>query len=423
MFNPLSLLLPYQRRILNAIVNHRLTFVLAARQIGKSFTISTAAVYTAVSKPRSLTIIVSSGERAAKELLDKVKKNAEAWRICFIGSPGEFSYEFNAEEMRFSNGSRIKVLPANNPAVTRGYSPNLLILDEMSVLEHQKELFSALFPSISSPFGGEKRMVIAGTPLGRMNEFWKIWEGDNDFYKISVNIEEAKAEGLNVDIPFLRNNCVDEETFNEEYMCVPRDGDTQLFSIGLINQCVYHDIPREGKRRFMGIDIGRVNDLTCATTIVEVGNNLYCESCDIFRNMEFDEQDRCLTDLIRLKNPVGVAIDSTGIGMQLGESMWKKFGAIVEQFTFTNSTKVDIFNNLKKLMGQARMWIPNDADLKSELASIRRVARENGITYQADRTSKGHADRATSLALGGRAYTVASNSVPFLPMDFPVPTV
>lgn len=347
-FNPLSILLPYQRRMLDAIINNRLTFLMCARQIGKSFTISTAAVYTAWTKPNSLVIVVSSGERAAIELMQKVKKIADAWAVSFAGTPHKLQYLANAEEVRFSNGSRIKVLPSNNPAVTRGYSPNLLILDEMSVLERQTELFSALLPSITSPFGGEKRMVIAGTPLGRMNEFWKIWESDNDFYKISVNIYEAKADGLNVDIDFLRNNCTDEETFNEEYMCQPRDGDTQLFSVDLVNRCVYDFIPEGVGKRYMGIDIGRTHDLTCASTLLELGDRLYLESCDVFRNMEFSEQDRCLTELINLKQPCGVAIDSTGIGAQLGETFWKRYGEMVEPFTFTNAAKVDIFNNVKK---------------------------------------------------------------------------
>lgn len=417
-FNPLSILLPYQRRMLDAIINNRLTFLMCARQIGKSFTISTAAVYTAWTKPNSLVIVVSSGERAAIELMQKVKKIADAWAVSFAGTPHKLQYLANAEEVRFSNGSRIKVLPSNNPAVTRGYSPNLLILDEMSVLERQTELFSALLPSITSPFGGEKRMVIAGTPLGRMNEFWKIWESDNDFHKISVNIYEAKADGLNVDIDFLRNNCTDEETFNEEYMCQPRDGDTQLFSVDLVNRCVYDFIPEGVGKRYMGIDIGRTHDLTCASTLLELGDRLYLESCDVFRNMEFSEQDRCLTELINLKQPCGVAIDSTGIGAQLGETFWKRYGEMVEPFTFTNAAKVDIFNNVKKWMGQGKFWIPNDANIKTELASIRRIARENSVVYQADRNAGGHADRATSIMLAGRAYSRCSNNIGFIPLSF-----
>lgn len=419
-FNPLSLLLPYQKRMFDAIVSHRLTFLMCARQVGKSFTIATSAVYTAWTKPKSLTIIVSSGERAAVELMQKVKKIADAWQVSFAGTPHNLRYFCNAEEVRFSNGSRIKILPSNNPAVTRGYSPNLLILDEMSVLEHQTELFSALLPSITSPFGGEKRMVIAGTPLGRMNEFWKIWESDNDFHKISINIYQAKADGLNVDIDFLRNNCLDEETFNEEYMCQPRDGDTQLFSIELINRCVYDFIPQGVGRRYMGIDIGRTHDLTCVSTLLELGDRLYLESCDTFRNMEFSEQERNITELITLKQPSGVAIDSTGIGAQLGETLWKRYGALVEPFTFSNSSKLDIFNNVKKWMGQGKLWLPNDPSIKTELASIRRIARENSMVYQADRNAGGHADRATSLMLAGRAYSRCANDVGFFPMTWDV---
>lgn len=69
-------------------------------------------------------------------------------------------------------------------------------------------------------------------------------------------------------------------------------------------------------------------------------------------------------------------------------------------------------------MGQGKFWIPNDANIKTELASIRRIARENSVVYQADRNAGGHADRATSIMLAGRAYSRCSNNIGFIPLPF-----
>ena len=165
----------------------------------------------------------------------------------------------------------------------------------------------------------------------------------------------------------------------------------------------------------MGIDIGRFHDLTCVSTLLEIADRLYVESIDTFRNMEFSEQERNIIELITLKQPTGVAIDSTGIGAQLGETLWKRYGDLVEPFNFSNASKVGIFNNVKKWMGQGKFWIPNDPNLKTELASIKRIARENTMVYQADRNAGGHADRATSVMLGGRAYSRFSENVGFFP--------
>jgi phage FluMu gp28-like protein len=40
------------------------------------------------------------------------------------------------------------------------------------------------------------------------------------------------------------------------------------------------------------------------------------------------------------------------------------------------------------------------------------------MVYQADRNAGGHADRATSLMLAGRAYSRCANDVGFFPMTW-----
>lgn len=419
MWSPSSLLLPYQNKMRRLLHNNRLCHFLCSRQIGKSFLLAYLSVEQCFVKSNSLVVLLSSGERSAIELMQKVKKLSDIFCMAFRGTPAEAKYEASATEVRFSNGSRILCLPSNKPETVRGYSPNLVICDEFSTLERQEELYNAIFPSITSPFGGEKKFIISGTPLGKQNLFWKLWEEDNDYAKFKLTIYDARDNGLDVDIDFLRKNSIDEESFMEEYCCVPQESNTSLFPIDLLNRCVYHDVPRT-RRRYLGIDIGRVHDLTAIATIVEdTGTGkLYEESVETMKNAEYSEQSRRIREIIKFVNPEKVCIDSTGIGNQLAEDLWKDYGQLVEPCQFTNQFKIDIFGNVKKHMGNGEFFFRDEDGIKEEFAAIKRVARENGITYQADRTSKGHVDKATSIALGVHAADLCRESASFMPISF-----
>lgn len=70
MKNLSEILLKYQ---LDFVKNQkRRKFWISSRQIGKSFTLGFLAAYTALSKKNALVLMISTGSRAASELLKKV---------------------------------------------------------------------------------------------------------------------------------------------------------------------------------------------------------------------------------------------------------------------------------------------------------------------------------------------------------------
>ena len=72
-------LYPYQKSFVDA--NKRFKLFLSSRQIGKSHTIGYELIKSALSHKNGLSICVSTGARAASELLSKAKLYAEAIRI------------------------------------------------------------------------------------------------------------------------------------------------------------------------------------------------------------------------------------------------------------------------------------------------------------------------------------------------------
>jgi len=420
MFDPRSLLLPYQRTMLDLIHRNKLCHFICARQIGKSFTIGYAAVEHCWTKPNAKVVILSSGERSALEVLDKCKQLVKVFKVTFNDTPADLQVEMTASEIRFSNGSKIIILPSGDPDKVRGYSPSLTICDEFSTQQDQDAFYAAIFPFVTSPFGGEKKLIIVGTPLGTQNLFWRLWTEPNDFAKYSIDIYQARSMGLNVDIDLLKKNIPDEDTFAQEYLCKPMDSISNLFTYDLLNQVTYAVKPSSPVIvRYGGMDVGRHNDLTAITILALCQDGrTFVEEIKVLRNTEFREQMIEASNIIKALGIRRICIDSSGLGMQLAEDLQREFGAIVEPVNFTNAVKTDMLNGLKKAFGDRTCLIPNEPELLREFGSIKRVITANTISYQADRNANGHADRAISIALAHKAYLNDNNSMDFVPVSF-----
>ena len=419
MYNPQSLLLPYQKAMLDLIHKNRLCHFICSRQIGKSFLIAFAAIEHCFTTPNAKVVILSSGERASLEVLDKCKRLVKVFKMAFSETDADLSIEINASEIRFSNGSKIITLPSGDPDKVRGFSPTLTICDEFSTIQGQDEFYASIFPFITSPFGGEKKLVICGTPLGTQNLFWRLWIEPNDFAKYSVDIYQAKAMGLDVDIDLLKKNIPDEDTFAQEYLCKPMDSITALFTYDLLNTVTYA-IPPHALTRYAGMDIGRHNDLTAITILATtLDGRTFVEEIKTLHNTEFRDQFKEACEIVRALGIRKMCVDSTGLGMQLAEDLQREFGAgMIEPVMFNNANKTEMLNGLKKSFSDKTCLIPNEPELLREFQSIRRVVTANGISYQADRNANGHADRAISIALAYRAYLNDTQSMDFSPISF-----
>lgn len=402
------------------IHSNRLCHFICSRQIGKSFLVSYASVEHCWTKPLAKVVILSSGERASLEVLEKCKQLAKVFKTVFSDTGASLDVTINASEIRFSNGSKIITLPSSDPDKVRGYSPSLTIADEFSTMGDQDAFYASVFPFVTSPFGGEKKMVILGTPLGTQNLFWRLWVEKNDFAKYSVNIYEAKAQGLNVDIELLRKNIPDEEMFEQEYLCKPMDSLTSLFTYDLLNSVTTTTLPGQVVTRYAGMDVGRHNDLTAITILgLTSEGKVFVEDIKALRNTEFREQFREACNIIQALGIKRMCVDATGLGMQLAEDLQREFGlGMIEAVNFNNANKTEMLNGLKKAFGDRTCFIPSDPELMREFQSIKRVVTANGITYQADRNASGHADRAISIALAHRAYLQDTNSMDFIPISF-----
>jgi hypothetical protein len=168
----------YQQQLLRDFTDYRFNVILKARQLGIS-TITAAYVSWLMLFHRDKNILVVATKLAtATNLVRKVKaliKNLPEWmQIASITVDNRTSFEL-------SNGSQIKGSSTSGDA-GRSEALSLLVIDEAAHVEKLGDLWTALYPTLST--GG--RCIALSTPNGVGNWFHQTYvesdAGTNDFY-------------------------------------------------------------------------------------------------------------------------------------------------------------------------------------------------------------------------------------------------
>lgn len=392
-------LLPYQRAFV--LDPARFKIWLSSRQIGKSFGTAFEAATDCAKHPGAEWLVMSAGQRQADEWMLKASRLSRAVALEMAGTDEAVRVEVSASEIRFSNGARILSVPAN-PDTARGYSANL-VLDEFAIHEQDREIWAAVFPTVTNELSGQKKIRVVSTPKGRGNKFAELWEeGGPQWSRHKVTLDDAIAAGLRVDKAALREGVADEDIWRQEYFCEFLANDTTYFPLDLIRNCERIPAPEapQDAPRFLGVDIGRAHDLTAIAELAAVGEELRLVDLETIERAPFAEQRELLWS--RLSRPAvrGVAIDATGIGAQLAEETRAKFGSRVEPVQFTNAVKNGLFQSLHRAMEETRLVLPADRELREDINAMhRKISTGGNIQFTAPRRPDGHSDRACALAL------------------------
>jgi hypothetical protein len=173
---------PYQDDLLQDYNDFRFTVILKARQLGIS-TITAAYIVWLILFHRDKNVMVLATKFAtAANLVKKVKaimKNLPDWiRITDISIDNRTSFEL-------SNGSQIKASSTSGDA-GRSEALSLLVIDEAAFVDGLDELWTALYPTLST--GG--RCIALSTPNGVGNWFHKTYvdavDNQNDFKPVNL---------------------------------------------------------------------------------------------------------------------------------------------------------------------------------------------------------------------------------------------
>lgn len=396
---------------------------------------------------------VAAGELGESVLEDKEGKKISALRLPLANGRSIWSLSSNVDAQAGKRGTRK--------------------MDEFALNKDNRQLYAIGKPG--TQWGG--RMCLFSTHRGTANFFneliVEIREKGNPkkFSLHRVTILDAVNEGLLIKLkqswarmdsndPRLamsedewlqtqRNECPDEETWQQEYMCNPADDNSAFLSYDLIATCLLQGaddlaISREDTRDYagkkgsirrlqnltlkqiaelphslyLGVDIGRVHDLTVLWLGAQMADVLVPVAIVEMAGVEFERQEAELYALLGLPKLRRCCIDHTGIGRQFGERAQKRFGQYrVELIDFTPAVKEELAYPVRSAFEDRSTRIPNDRATISDHRAIKKEVTASGnVRFAADRGKDGHSDRFWGHALAKHASK--AKGVSLLPKAF-----
>lgn len=422
--NPDAVFLDFQTRWVED--NSRLKLAEKSRQIGWTWATAYRTVSrTAVASARWDQWVSSRDDIQARLFLEDCKLWAGIADLAardlgevVIDPEGKHS----AHVLRFPNDRRIHSM-SSNPDAQAGKRGSR-VLDEFALNLDPRKLWAIAYPGIT--WGGQ--LEAFSTHRGSKNFFntliREIKEGGNP-KKISlhtVTLERALNDGLlfklqqNLPVDderqdmdeaayfdFVKSGTADEESFLQEYMCIPGDDDAAFLEYDLIASAEYaRDVPWEtieGGEIYVGVDIGRKHDLTVIWVLERLGDVLHTRAVIRLRNMSKPDQEKVLWPW--LDRAARSSLDSTGLGIGWTDDAQAKFGPYkVEGVNFTAQSKEALAYPVRSRMEERRLRIPYSGQTRAALRAVtKQVTAAGNIRFTAERTPDGHADEFWALAL------------------------
>ncbi len=391
----MSILLPYQVKIVEN--TKRLNIMKKSRQIGGTFAFAFKGVYSAIFKKRNQ-LLVSASQRQSRIVMSYVEKFITAYAEIeeFHGLKLQVDQKIEKKFAAAHGGASIFCLPPN-PETIRGFNGDIF-LDEFALYKNDNKVYEAVYPAITRGYD----INISSTCFGLKNMFYRIFTSEKykAYNRDSINIYEAIAQGLKVDLELIKSG-FDESSFRQEFECEFVDESTSYFSYNLLRELIddYETLDIKG-RTYIGIDVGRSHDKTSIVVLKEYNGVFYLIRREVLSNTKFDKQIEIIEQIFKEEQPYKVLIDKGLIGMQLAETLCSKY-TFVEGVNFTNIFISNIVTNAKKLFEQKKFRMYDDTELISQVHSInKKVSISNLVSYSSERDSKGHSDSAWALLLG-----------------------
>jgi len=402
----------YQKSYL--LDNSPFRIIMKARQLGLSWIIALEGLIYSLIKPYETTLFVSSGEEAAKRVLQYVYSFIHGMPV----QPKLLTQSLT--ECRFVNHSRIVSLP-NNSRTVRGYRAHRVYCDEFASLMNDEEILAAIQPSISR--GGT--MTILSTPRGRANRFWDIWDDPSMGYsKHAIPWWDCPDKAYRKMVGLMEKSMLDLD-FRQEYCCDPSISDMAFFTRELLNEIINYEARYLERlvtknKVVMGIDFGKRVSSTAITVAEQCPDKVRIRYQEELRNMPYDfavgdktTQLKKIANVNDAFNVDEINIDATGVGVRLEEDMRKIFGAKVEPVIFSSKNKEIMITNLKILCEKGGIELVNDIEFIQQLLALEKDVTPSGnIRYKHVKGKKD--DRVWSAALAVKDMLIPDTSNGFM---------
>lgn len=415
----------YQVDMFNAMAEERYCIFTTSRQAGKS-TVTCGYIlwYILFNENKNVALLANKGE-TAREILSRIQ-------LAYQHLPKWLQHgvvKWNKGSFELENGSRV-LATATSTNNIRGFSINLLFIDEAAFIENWDEFFTSVYPTISS--GKTTQIVLVSTPNG-LNHFYAIWqnaiEKRNNYRYIMVKWDRVPGRDDNWKKDTLAALNFDMEKFSQEYECEFQGSSGTLIAGWKLKQLVYK-VPlfcKDGLSKFVEpmkdhtyvciVDVSRGKGLDySAFSIIDITEMPY-QQVFTFRNNLVTPIDyaEIIFRVCRSYNNAAILPEINDIGEQVASSLYydfeyenilstetagrlgkritSGFGSNVDRGIRTTKSVKAIGCSILKLLIEQNQLIINDFDTINELSTFSR----KGISYEAE--SGKHDDMVMGLVL------------------------
>ncbi len=395
--------MPHNKQKEVLLSSNKNKIIVCGRRSGKSQMVAAELIRGAMVVPEfKKQILIAPTYKQAMIVYYKI--NEIMYKSGVIGDVDKF-VKSPHPQIKFKSGGIIDFGSADNPDSLRGEAYGRIFLDESAFI---KEGAMHAIKPLSYDTGAP--VWETTTPWGK-GEVWERWrrgkKGDEDYgcfhynYKDNPYLSPEGVKEIEKDILEWGEDSVYVQC--EIYGNFAEDRDA-YFSQELIDKCVdeYELGVFHPKSQFvLGVDIAGMGEDESVFMVVEKDyrGRIRVNFIDNYlKNKPREVVGKC-TILNGKYNFEMVYLDETGAGE--GPTDWLKENMgeeIVEGVRFSVKSKMDMYSNLKKLMQQGKLKIPNHKKLLYQLADLKYEMISSG-DMKIHHSVSGHDDYCDALAL------------------------
>lgn len=418
----------YQKKMVRSFKDNRFSIVTTARQAGKSTTTCAFILWYIIFHPDKTVALLANKGDTAREILSRVQlayQHLPKWLQQGV-------VEWNKGSFVLENNSRV-LAAATSASAIRGYSINLLFIDEAAFIENWDDFFTSVYPTISS--GSESKIILVSTPNG-LNHFYATWEnaqqGRNGYSPILVHWQDVPGRDENWKKDTLAGMNFDLEKFDQEYNCEFLGSSGTLIAGWKLKELVHQApmVEKEGLIQYFQPEKGHVYMMVCdvsrgkgldysAFQLIDVSKMPY-QQVAVYRNNAVTPVDyaEVIHRTAKAYNNASVLVEINDIGEQVSHALHYDFG--YENVLFTENagrsgkrvtmgfggTKGQVDKGIRttkivksvgcsilKLLVEGNQFIVNDFHTINELSTF----SKKGTSYEAE--SGKHDDLVMCLVL------------------------
>ena len=362
------------------------------RQSGKSVTVGLYTLHYALFNKDKYVGICGNSLGLAREVLDKIKK-------IFVELPiwlQQGLVAWNKTYIEFENGTKIMTAAANEGAF-RGYSINLLIIDEAAYIENWDEFADSVFPAQAALV--DKKKIMISTPNG-MNSWYHIvqnakredsaynyftmdWRDvpryspvdgsridPEDFKMSEISTNGRQYFAQNYELAFLgSSNTLIESTALQNL--IPQDEDQIIFN-NLFSGLRIFEKPIDGHSYIIGVDPAKEGIDKTAIQVLDVTvlpfRQVACANLDdsylTIPAKLFDLGQYYNWAMVVVENNIDNSIvDSLSFNYEYEGEIFRERGKNLLGFRTTTKTKKQMLSLLKKLIEEDKFKIADKATI------------------------------------------------------------